>query len=52
MARNRVDLAVDGMDVAVDQSRHQGAPAAIDHLSLGRLDRRLAEFPDRVAFDQ
>src|SRR5450432_452979 len=47
-----IDLAVDGMHVAVDQSRHQGAPAAVDDISLGDFYRRLAEFLDRIALDQ
>ena len=45
-----IDLAVDGVHVAVDQSRHQRALAAVDDIGLGCLDRRLAEFLDRVAF--
>ena len=35
-----IDLAVDGVDVAIDQSRHQGALAAVDDIGPGRLDRR------------
>jgi len=42
----------DGVDVAVDQSRHQGALAAVDDRRIRRLDRRLAQFLDRVALDQ
>ena len=41
-----IDLAVDGVDVAVDQPRHQRAPAAVDDIGLGRLDRPVAEFLD------
>ena len=47
-----VDLAVMGMDVAVDQARHQGALAAIHDLGLGRLDRLGRDFLDAVALDQ
>ncbi len=47
-----IDLAVDGMDVAVDQARHQGALTAIDHGGIRRLDGRFAQFLDRIAFDQ
>ena len=47
-----VDLAVDDVHVAVDQPRHQRAPAAVDDVSLRRLDRLVAPFPDRLAFDQ
>jgi hypothetical protein len=43
---------VDGVHVAVDQSWHQRAPAAVDDISIGRLDRRLAELLDRIALDQ
>ena len=47
-----IDLAVDGVHVAIDQSRHQGALAAVDDLGPGGLDRPLAEFLDGVALDQ
>ena len=47
-----VDLDQEDMDVAVDQARHQGALAAIDHLRLGRLDRLGRHFLDGVALDQ
>src|SRR5437588_6437220 len=44
-----IDLAMDGVDVAIDQSWHQRAPAAVDDVSVPRLDRLVAEFLDRVA---
>jgi hypothetical protein len=47
-----IDLAVDGVHVAVDQSRHQRALAAVDDISPGRLDGPLAEFLDGIALDQ
>jgi hypothetical protein len=37
-----IDLTVDGVDMAVDQARHQGALAAVDHGGIRRLDRRRA----------
>src|SRR5437762_3370050 len=47
-----IDLAVDGVDVAVDQPRHQCALAAVDDIGFGRLDRSIAEFLDGVALDE
>src|ERR1051326_4489178 len=34
-----VDLAVDGVDVTIDQSWHQRTLAAVDDRGLGRLNR-------------
>ena len=47
-----IDFAVMGMHVAVNQARHHRALAAVDHLSLGGLDRLRRDFPDDIAFDQ
>src|SRR5258705_11439923 len=47
-----IDLAVDGMHVAIDQPRHQRALAAVDDISVSRLDRPLAEFLDGIALDE
>ncbi len=38
--------------MAVDQPRHQGAPAAIDDIGALGLDRLRGDFPDGLAFDQ
>src|SRR5581483_7298620 len=35
--------------MAVDQTRHQGAAAAVDHFGLGQLDRLVGDLFDLVA---
>ena len=48
-----VDLAVHDVHMAVDQARHQRAPAAVDRPSaLSALDRLVRHLADRVAFDE
>jgi hypothetical protein len=47
-----VHLAQRDMDMAVDQARHQGTPAAIDHVGALRLDRLVGNLNDGIALDQ
>ena len=46
------DLRQHHVHVAVDQARHQGAPAAIDHGRVRRLDRPRRDLLDALAFDE
>jgi hypothetical protein len=41
-----------GMDVCVDQSRHDGLSAAVDAASFLHRDRLLRDFPDPIVLDQ
>src|SRR5260370_41029210 len=47
-----IDLAVDGVHVAVDQARHQRTLATVAHRRIRRFYRRLADFPNRIALAQ
>ena len=46
------DFGEDDVDVAVDQARHQGFLAAVDHVRLCRLDRLRRDFFDLVVLDE
>ena len=46
------DLGQHDMHVAVDQARHQRAPAAVDHVGARRLDRLGRDLLDLLALDQ
>ena len=46
------DVRCVGVDVRIDQSRHQGAAADIENFRLGRLDRFARNLADCACLDQ